>query len=269
MLPAPTAWPMVLAFGATLVVAGLVTSMMVTILGLTLAAAAAVGWFGEVLPEEHCESVPVEGGEPRIASARTLTPVAVGPMPHRARLPLEMYPISSGVKGGLAGGVAMAVVAMLFGLVVHGSLWYPINLVAAAFFAGGAQATTAQLAQFNLAALLTAAVIHAVTSVLVGLLYAALLPMLPTRPILFGGVVAPLLWTALLSATLGFIDPLLNARVDWPWFVASQAAFGVVAGMTVARGSRIPTLQHLAFVARAGGEGPGVPREGKTEDSSQ
>ena len=34
---------------------------------------------------------------------------------HRAWLPLEIYPISAGVKGGLAGSVAMAVLAMIYG----------------------------------------------------------------------------------------------------------------------------------------------------------
>ena len=44
---------------------------------------------------------------------------------HRARLPLEIYPISAGVKGGLAGSVAMAVLAMLYGVVGQHSIWYP------------------------------------------------------------------------------------------------------------------------------------------------
>jgi hypothetical protein len=53
---------------------------------------------------------------------------------HRARLPLEVYPISAGVKGGLVGSVVMAVLAILYGLIVQHSVWYPINLLAAGFF---------------------------------------------------------------------------------------------------------------------------------------
>ena len=34
----------------------------------------------------------------------------------RAWLPVEVYPISAGIKGGLAGSVAMAVLAMLYGI---------------------------------------------------------------------------------------------------------------------------------------------------------
>ena len=60
-LPAPTAWPIVLAFGITLLCAGLVTSESVSILGAILAIAGAVGWFRDVLPHEALETVPVAG----------------------------------------------------------------------------------------------------------------------------------------------------------------------------------------------------------------
>src|ERR1700761_4829430 len=51
-LPAPTAWPIVLAFGATLLFAGLVTSMWISVLGGILMVSGAVGWFRQVLPHE-------------------------------------------------------------------------------------------------------------------------------------------------------------------------------------------------------------------------
>ena len=44
-LPAPTAWPMVAALGITLGFAGLVTNGMVTIVGVVLTIAGAVGWW--------------------------------------------------------------------------------------------------------------------------------------------------------------------------------------------------------------------------------
>ena len=58
-LPAPTAWPIVLAFGITLFFAGLVTTTSVSMLGAILAVTGAVGWFRDVLPHENHESVPV------------------------------------------------------------------------------------------------------------------------------------------------------------------------------------------------------------------
>src|SRR2546427_454312 len=58
-LPAPTAWPLVLALGVTLVFAGLVTSASVSGLGAILFIAGVIGWFRNVLPHEAHESVPV------------------------------------------------------------------------------------------------------------------------------------------------------------------------------------------------------------------
>src|SRR5690348_9987098 len=56
-VPAPTAWPFLLALGATLLFAGLVTSMSVSVLGATLALAGCVGWFRAVFPHAQEESV--------------------------------------------------------------------------------------------------------------------------------------------------------------------------------------------------------------------
>jgi len=95
-----------------------------------------------------------------------------------------------------------------------------------------------------------------VVSVLVGLLYAAMLPMLPRRHTLWGGLMAPLLWTSLLWALLGVINPTVSARIDWTWFVASQIAFGLVCGFVVARAHPLATLQTLPLQMRAGLHAP-------------
>jgi hypothetical protein len=58
-VPAATAWPIVLASGLTLVFAGFVTAVSVSILGATLVVAGAVGWFREVLPVESLEWAPL------------------------------------------------------------------------------------------------------------------------------------------------------------------------------------------------------------------
>ena len=47
---------------------------------------------------------------------------------------------------------------------------------------------------------------------LVGLLYGAMLPMWPKRPILLGGIVAPVLWTGLLHCAMGIVNPFLAAE---------------------------------------------------------
>src|SRR5271166_2365153 len=71
-LPAPTPWPFVLAFGFTLMFAGLLTSITVAVLGTVLALAGSVGWFREVLPHEQEEVVPIVPEEITIATERRL-----------------------------------------------------------------------------------------------------------------------------------------------------------------------------------------------------
>ncbi len=105
-------------------------------------------------------------------------------------------------------------------------------------------ATTAQIAAFHLPALLIAVPIHLIVSVLVGLLYGVILPILPRRPILLGGFIAPLLWSGLLHSILGIVNPVLNQRISWLWFVLSQVGFGIVAGIVVSRQMRIRTSQR-------------------------
>lgn len=258
-LPKPSVWPLLLAFGVTLAAAGLVASRVLSIAGGALALTGAIGWIIQVLPRDRHEDVPVHAEPVEIARSNRkvarMTAVAAQP-PHRARLPLEIYPVSAGIKGGLAGSVAMAAAAILYGVVSHGSIWYPINLLGAVVYAH-MDVSIAQVEAFHIELLLVATALHLTTSVLVGLLYGAILPMLPRRPILLGGVFAPLVWTGLLHSVLDIIDPLLNQRINWFWFLISQVAFGVVAGIVVVRQVRVPVWQY-PLAARAGLESPGV-----------
>ncbi len=65
-LPAPTAWPIVLALGLTFAFAGLVTNVGISVLGAVLIVAGCVGWFGQVWPHAHHIAVPVKSPEVRI-----------------------------------------------------------------------------------------------------------------------------------------------------------------------------------------------------------
>jgi hypothetical protein len=257
-LPAPTAWPIALAFGITLLFAGLVTSSAVSILGVVLAVSGCVGWFRDVLPHEKHESVSVSKEIVTVSTNRPLVARVEWKTQelHRARLPLEIYPISAGVKGGLAGSVAMAILAVLYGVISGKGIWYPINLLSAGFFP--ARSTVAQIAVFHWDALIIATIVHLICSLLVGLLYGAALPMFPRRPILLGGVIAPVLWTGVIHSVTEALDPVLNQRIDWLWFVISQLGFGVVAGIIVSRQERVRTWQYLPFAVRAGIEMPGA-----------
>ena len=132
--PAPTAWPMLLAAAITLVFSGLVTSGYLSVVGGVLVLISAVGWWREVLPHEHEHEVALERAPDAIrhATSRRVERLRLGQEGHRVRIPAEIKPYSSGVKGGLVGAAAMAVVAVLFGIISQGSIWYPINLLAGA-----------------------------------------------------------------------------------------------------------------------------------------
>jgi hypothetical protein len=261
-VPASNGGPLVAAFGFMLVFAGLLTHVMVSVLGAVSLVAGLIAWFREVLPLEAHEAVSLEKERLPVAQpSPKVRHLAVGELDHRARLPLEIYPYSAGVRGGLVGGAAMAVLAILYGLIGHKSIWYPVNLLAAAGSADISAMSYEQLLQFNGAGLVLATVIHVVGSALVGLLYGVALPIFPRRPILLGGILAPLFWSGILFAEMGIINPVLQQRIDWKWFIASQFAFGLVAGFVVARHERISTMQHLPFAVRAGLEAPGVADE--------
>jgi hypothetical protein len=59
---------------------------------------------------------------------------------------------------------------------------------------------------------------------------------------------------------------VLNQRIDWLWFVLSQVAFGIVAGLVVSWQGRVRTLQHMPFAFRIGLEASGMKSENRGED---
>jgi hypothetical protein len=254
LLPVPTAWPMVLGLGVSLMIAGMVTHWVISVLGGVLAIRAAFGWFHEVLPHEHHAVVPAHPEQVAVSTTRKSHEQLLVDPRHRKLLPVETFSIAAGVKGGIAGGIAMIIPATIFSLLKYHSLWYAVNLLAAGGFVGWAGESNEFLAQFHLMGLLAALGIHALASVLVGLLYGVLLPMFPQKPILTAGFIAPFLWTGLLYSTLGVISPILNARIDWVWFVLSQIAFGLVAGFVVNLQLKVrtPQFRALPFAIRAG-----------------
>ena len=251
-MPASTAWPILLAFGITLLFASLVTSVGVGIAGFLLIACGVAGWAKQCLPEEHHEMIAVKTREFAPSSIRThVAHIQVSEV-HRAFLPVESYAVTSGLRGGIAGGIVMIFPALLYGYLTQHSIWYAVNLLGGAGVAHWANATTADIAAFHWDGLITATIIHAAVCMLIGLLYGAMLPMWPRRPILLGGIVAPLLWTGLLHSILGFVNPAFNARIAWGWFALSEIVFGIVAGVVVTRSGKIRTRQTLPFILRMG-----------------
>ena len=177
---------------------------------------------------------------------------------HRAQLPLQTFSLSSAIKGGIAGGIAMVIPAEIYGLVRFHSLWYVVNLLGGAGVGTWVNPSMEELTHFRLGAFITANIIQGSVTLLVGLLYGAMLPMWPRRPILLGGIIAPAIWTGLLHSVLGIINPFLADRIDWWSFAASQVIFGLVAGYTVVKLGHIERLEQVPLSVRLGVESPGL-----------
>lgn len=253
-MPASTVWPLVFALGTSLVLAGMVTSVWISLLGSLLVVLGSIGWFHQVLPVER-QQIELTAPDPvtPVSTRSSVARIKVDPL-HRKMLPVETYSLTVGIKGGVAGGIAMVIPAMLYGLLRYGSIWYAVNLLAAGGFVSWAGRSNSFFAEFHARGLFAALIIHGVTSLLVGLLYGAMLPMFPRWPILTAGLAAPLLWTGLLYSILDVVSPILNQRIDWLWFAISQCAFGLVTGFVVNLDDRIrtPQFRALPFAVRAG-----------------
>ncbi|HUK47307.1 MAG TPA: hypothetical protein VLW06_06935 [Terriglobales bacterium] len=256
LVPAPTPWPFIAALGITLMFSGIVTHIAVTMVGTAILLRAAIGWWFDVLPEQKEEAVSVSVADLAAAcvpkSSSRVDRLTNGVERHRVRIPVEVHPYWTGVYGGLVGAVAMAVVATLFGLIAQGSIWYPINLLAAGILPTLDHASIAQLRQFSEAGLIAGSFIHLTTSVLVGMLYAVSLPMFPKGATWRSGLLTPVLWSGLIAATLSLVNPTLNERINWGWFVGSQIAFGLACSWVIARTAKIETMQSWPLTARAG-----------------
>jgi hypothetical protein len=220
--------------------------------------AGCIGWFREVFPREHEIAVQVLPDDFRASTERRVVDRLQIAEQVRAWLPVHTYPISAGVKGGLAGSVAMAVLACAYGVLKAGSIWYPVNLLAATAYAESLKMGPIQLYSFHADSFAIALGLHVLVSTTVGLLYGAMLPMFARRPIVLGGLIAPVLWSGLIYTILGLLNPVLASHIDWYWFVASQVGFGVVAGFVVVRQSHTLTRENLPFAMRAGVEAPGI-----------
>lgn len=258
-LPTPTGWPIVAAFGLTLLFLGLVTSLVISAAGILVGLIGAIGWFTDVFPHPQHEGVPIrpkdEHTQPIRVEGRKVMMLHVGEDSHRMHVPEEIHPYRAGVLGGLVGGVAMAIVACAYGLIAKGSIWFPINLLAAASVPTLAQASTSTLTELSVLGLIIGLVSHVSISILVGLLYVVVLPMLPQKSEwIWGGVIVPLFWSACIFLTLGWISPAWAENISWPWFVASQVVFGLVCGYVVFHSGKVRTIQSLTMSAKLGVE---------------
>jgi hypothetical protein len=259
MVPRPTVAPMVVALGLALVAAGVATNPAFIAVGAAMLIYGLVLWVAQLTP------IRGEVDEPRVEPSRRPRPVIVkvggvghmheGEPGYRLRLPTEVHPISAGIRGGILGGAVMPIPALLWGLSSGHGIWFPVNLLAGLVLPGVDRMTVGELEQFRPSLLLVGLVIHAVNSVTFGTLYGVLLPTLPAlpNPFAWGGLAMPMLWTALSFGLMGLVNPLLSKGVDWPWFIASQFIFGIVAATAISRSKGLSPLKAGLVGGVAGG----------------
>jgi uncharacterized membrane protein YagU involved in acid resistance len=240
-MPRPTAAPLVLSVGLLLLAVGAVVSVAFMVVGGGLFLIGLGLWIGQLLPGRGHVHEPL--------AAPALQPAIVPGVPgkveqlragvpgYRLRLPERVHPISAGVKGGIVGGLVMPLPALTYGVLSGRGIWYPVNLLAGMVVPGIDQATTERLEQFDPVLLVVAVVIHAVMSLVLGMIYGVLMPTLPDipKPLAWGALLAPMLWTGVSFVLMGAVNPVLKQGLDWPWFIVSQFIFGVILASVVMR----------------------------------
>jgi hypothetical protein len=245
-VPVPTIWPLVLSFGILLIASGVAFGLALSAVGLVLFLIGLSGWMSQILPGRGHAHEPLAGPEGRPTPITpipgTVEQLEPGKPGYRFRLPEKVRPISAGIKGGLVGGLLMTIPALLYGL-IHGlvtgqgplQLFLPVNLLAGLVLPGLQNESDEYLSGFHIGLFLLAVVIHVVISLSLGLMYGVMLPTLPTipRPLAWGGLLLPLLWSAVSFGMMATVNLALAKGVDWPWFIFSQFIFGVVAAVTI------------------------------------
>jgi hypothetical protein len=142
----------------------------------------------------------------------------------------------------------MIIPALLWGIFSGRGFWFPVNLLAGMVLPGVDKMDAAELGRPHLSLVLVAVVIHVVLSLVIGLIYGVLLPTLPTvpRPIAWGGLLMPILWTGVSYVAMQVVNPTLSVKVSWPWFIVSQFVFGITMPAVVLGAKRLqPVLAGL------------------------
>jgi hypothetical protein len=130
---------------------------------------------------------------------------------------------------------------MLWGYFSGHGIWYPVNLLAVMILPHEKGYSVEVLEQFHASWFLAASLFHVTLSLFFGVLFGLLLRRLPRMPapLAWGALLMPLLWTATSYSLMGVVNPVLQQRVDWPWFIVSQFVFGLTAAIVVVRSQEV------------------------------
>ncbi len=236
-MPRPTVAPLVLSAGVALVGAGIVFGVVLTIVGALILAVGLGIWIGQLLPGQghvhEPRALPANRAQPPAPVLGAVEQLRAGMPGYRLRLPVAVHPTSAGVKGGIVGGLVMPIPALLWGVFSGHGPWYPVNLLAGMVLPGLGETSVEELQEFHLTLFVAALVIHAAMSLVIGLVYGVLMPMLPElpKPLAWGGLLMPLLWTAVTFSLMRLVNPTLDQGVHWPSFILCQFIYGVVTAL--------------------------------------
>lgn len=237
-LPRPTAAPLILSAGVALAAAGITFGVVFAIVGAIVFAAGLGAWVAHLLPgrghvqeeidREAEESPPLR---PRPGTVEHIAPGMAG---YRLRLPTEIPSISSGVLGGVAGGVVMPIAPLAYSLITGHGIWYPLSLLAGTMMPGVVDMPIEALEQFHPGLFAAGVVMHIAMSLVLGLIYGVLLPTLPeiSKPVVWGAMLMPLGWSAITFLLLEPVNPSLARGLDWPSFLACQFVYGIIVSLT-------------------------------------
>ncbi len=216
-MPRPTVSPLVLSAGIALVAVGVATSYVFMSVGALLLATGLGIWIIQLLPGRgHAHEPLVEPPlRPQAVTAvpRDVERIRRGMPGYRLRLPERVHPISAGIKGGLVGGLVMPIPAMIYGVLSGHGIWMPINLLSGMMLPGVDQLSIAELEEFRPLLVAVGGCIHVCISLILGMIYGVLMPMLPRvpSPVAWGALLMPIFWTAMSFAALGVFNPAVRA----------------------------------------------------------
>ncbi len=193
-----------------------------------------------------------------MAHAGAVEQLKPGVVGYRFQVPEKVQPISAGIKGGIVGGLLMPIPALAWGMLSGHGIWFPVNLLSGMVVPGLGELSTCAIGSVSPVDVCRALVMHVLMSLGFGLVGGVLLPTLPPipgGPMLFGGLILPLLWSGANHSLLGVVNPVLNHYIDWRWYVASQLVYGIATSIVILRSEKIQ------IAPRGPGEtgGPSIP----------
>jgi hypothetical protein len=261
VMPRPTLWPMTLSLALAISATGVASGSIVFVLiGGLMLVVSLWKWFGELLSGTGYLRESLTSARPAPIASRpgTVEKHKPGMVGYRSQLPVKVYPISAGLKGGLAGGLVMPIPALAWGVLSGHGIWFPVNLLAGMVLPGIQNLAIHELEQFRPGVLAIGVVIHGTMSAVIGLVYGVLLPIMPARPrwqLIFGGLIIPTVWTGFSAGLMGIVNPILQEYVNWYWFALSQMVFGLAAATVVVRSEKVDVPPA--------GSGDSIQREGR------